>query len=267
MPYSMNTDLTLVVDIGNTNIVCAAYEQDELQKRYRIETDPNSTEDDLYSRLEAAISNYSLREFGYVAWGSVVPKMGETFKAMMRACSSAKIYEITGLSPLGLRYLIKDPALVGADLVGNAFAAWKKYQGATLVVDLGTATTIQLIDKDGLYAGVVIAPGLKTSANHLFEKAALLEKVVLQAPTQLLGNTTRDAVLSGIITGHALMLRGFIAEIKVNYAQYGPFKTILSGGLASVIAPMCSTDYVVDQNLTLDGFYLAMKSLIQNESK
>ncbi|MCB5251382.1 MAG: type III pantothenate kinase [Candidatus Cloacimonadaceae bacterium] len=267
MPNSANTDLTLVVDIGNSNMVCAVYEQDIQKNRYRIKTDPDSTVDDLYSSFEAAMSDYSLREFKYVALGSVVPKMGKIFKAMIQTRSSAKVYEITGLSPLGLRYLIKDPSLVGADLVGNAFAAWKKYHGSTLVVDLGTATTIQLIDKDGLYAGVVIAPGIMTAASHLFEKAALLSNVVLQAPSQLLGNTTRDALLSGIITGHALMLRGFISEIKVNYAQYGPFQTVLSGGLANVIAPMCSTDYIVDQNLTLDGFYLAMKSLIQNESK
>lgn len=266
MPYSVNTDPTLVVDIGNTNIVCAVYEQDKLTNRYRIEADPGSTVDDLNSQFKAAISKYSLKEFKYVALGTVVPKLGKTFKAMLQRYSSAKIYEINGLSPIGLRYLIKEPALVGADLVGNAYAAWKKYQTATLVVDLGTATTIQLIDRDGLYVGVVIAPGLKTAANHLFDKAALLYSVTLQAPKELLGNTTRDAMLSGIITGHALMLKGFIAEIKVNYAQYGPFQLILSGGLVDVIAPLCSMDYVVDQNLTLDGFYLAMKSLILSES-
>ena len=267
MPNSVNTDLALVVDIGNTNIVCAVYEQDKLKNRYRIETDPNSTVEDLYSHLKAAISDYSLKEFKSVALGSVVPKLGKTFKAMTDLYLSAKLYEINGLSPLGLRYLIKEPALVGADLVANAFAAWKKYQSSTLVVDLGTATTIQLIDKDGLYRGVVIAPGVKISANCLFEKAAMLNSVVLQPPKQLLGNTTRDALLSGIITGHALMLKGFITEITANYAQFGPFQVILSGGLANVIGPVCSIDYIVDQNLTLDGFYLAMKSLIQRESQ
>jgi len=85
-------------------------------------------------------------------------------------------------------------------------------------------------------------------------------------PKQLLGNCTKDALLSGIITGHALMLRGFISEIKVNYSQYAPFKVILTGGLASIIAPMCAADYVVDQNLTLEGLFLAMCTLIQNES-
>ena len=262
MPYSVNTDLTLVVDIGNTNIVCAVYEQDKLKNRSRIEADPNFTVEDLNRQFKAALSKYSLSEFKYVALGTVVPRLGSTFKAMMELHSKAKVYEINGLSPIGLRYLIKEPALVGPDLVGNAFAAWKKYKSSALVIDLGTATTIQLIDKDGLYVGVVIAPGIKTAADHLFEKAALLYSVVLQAPSQLLGNTTRDAMLSGIITGHALMLRGFIAEIKVNYAQYGPFQIILSGGLANVIAPMCSTDYVVDQNLSLDGFYLDRKSVV-----
>lgn len=267
MPNSVNTDLTLVVDIGNTNIVCAVYKQGKLKHRYRIETDPHSSVDDLKSHLEAAINEYSLAEFEYLALGSVVPKLGKTFKTMMELHSRAKIYEITGLSPIGLRYLIEEPALVGADLVANAFAAWKKYQSSTVVVDLGTATTIQLIDKDGLYAGVVIAPGLQISAENLFRKAALLDSVELKAPKHLLGNTTRDALLSGIVTGHALMLKGFVSQIRQSYAQYAPFQVILSGGLANLIGPLCSIDYIMDQDLTLDGFYLAMKSLIQGESK
>jgi type III pantothenate kinase len=266
MPSSVKTDPTLVVDIGNSNIVCAVFDQGKLKIRYRFETDSSRTAEDYYSQIQQKMRDHALAHFKYVAMGSVVPKLRETWRELILQHSEARIYDINGLSPLGLRYLIEDPSVVGPDLVANAFAAWKKYYGSTLVVDLGTATTIQLIDSDGLYAGVVIAPGVKTAASHLFEKAAMLQNVVLQAPKQLLGNCTKDALLSGIITGHALMLRGFISEIKVNYSQYAPFKVILTGGLASIIAPMCAADYVVDQNLTLEGLFLAMCTLIQNES-
>lgn len=266
MLNSAITGPALMVDIGNSNIVCAIFEQDNLKIRYRFETDATYSAEDYFSLFQQKVHHYAIAQFKYVAMCSVVPKVHDIWREMIMQHSEAKIYDINGLSKLGLRYLIKDPAEVGPDLVANAFGAWKKYSGSTLVVDLGTATTIQLIDSEGLYAGVIIAPGVKTAANHLFEKAAMLKNVVLKAPKQLLGNCTTDALLSGIITGHALMLRGFISEIKVNYSQYGPFKVILTGGLASIIAPMCAADYVVDQNLTLEGLYLAMNALIQNES-
>jgi len=223
--------------------------------------------EDYHSILRHKMQNYHLASFKYAVIGSVVPKLTEIFVELLSNFSSAKVYQINGLSDIGLRYLIEDRSSVGPDLVANAFGAWKKYHISTIIVDLGTATTIQLVDKDGLYAGVIIAPGVKTAASHLFEKAALLSDVELTAPKQLLGNSTQDALLSGIITGHAMMLRGFIAEIKVNYAKYAPFKVILTGGLANVIAPMCAADYVVDQNLTIDGLYMAMQTLVQKESE
>ena len=265
MLNSVNTDPTLVVDIGNTNILCAIVVQDEVISRFRFESNRNLSVEDYHSQLRQKMRGFPLAGFKYACIGSVVPLLTEIFIKLLQDYSRTKVFQINGLSDIGLRYLLEDPSVVGPDLVANAFAAWKKYETSTIVVDMGTATTIQLIDKDGLYAGVIIAPGIKTAASHLFDKAALLSNVELEAPKQLMGNSTKEALLSGILTGHAMMLRGFITEIKVNYPMYAPFKIILTGGLAPVIAPMCVADYVVDQNLTIDGLNLAMKTLIQKE--
>ncbi|MDD2596788.1 MAG: type III pantothenate kinase [Candidatus Cloacimonetes bacterium] len=264
MPFSAEKSHVLIVDIGNTNIVCAVFECGEAKDAFRLETDPDCSVESLHQQFLTALPRYC--SIPFVALGSVVPLMTGVLKQMFARYSPARLYEINGLSPLGLGYVIENPAVVGADLVANAFAAWQLYQGSSLVVDLGTATTIQLINASGLYAGVVIAPGMKTAAAHLFEKAAQLSEVNLEAPGSILGNNTHDAMLSGIVRGHALMIHAFIDQISEGYAQWAPYRVILTGGLAGVIQPLMPDDYIYDAQLTLKGFYLALMRLIEQEN-
>jgi len=264
MPFSAEKSPVLIVDIGNTNIVCAVFYSGEVKDLCRLETDPDCSVESLHQQFLTALPRYC--SIPFVALGSVVPLMTGVLKQMFARYSPARLYEINGLSPLGLGYVIENPAVVGADLVANAFAAWQLYQGSSLVVDLGTATTIQLINASGLYAGVVIAPGMKTAAAHLFEKAAQLSEVNLEAPGSILGNNTHDAMLSGIVRGHALMIHAFIDQISEGYAQWAPYRVILTGGLAGVIQPLMPDDYIYDAQLTLKGFYLALMRLIEQEN-
>ncbi len=261
MPFSVKFDPILIVDIGNTNIVCAKFEKGQPQELHRIQTDPACSVDDYHKIFLSALPEYC--NINYVAIGSVVPRVEELVSAMFAEYSRAQVFHITGVSPIGLKYLIKNPSVVGADLVANAFAAWKLYQKSTLVVDLGTATTIQLITDDGLYAGVVIIPGMKTSAANLFEHAALLSEVELRAPHCLIGNNTEDALLSGIVRGHALMIKAFVDQIEQQYSEYAPYSVILTGGLASVIQGILPDSYIIDKELTLKGLYLAAQSILE----
>jgi type III pantothenate kinase len=145
--------MVLIVDIGNTNIsVRLVFECGEAKDAFRLETDPDCSVESLHQQFLTALPRYC--SIPFVALGSVVPLMTGVLKQMFARYSPARLYEINGLSPLGLGYVIENPAVVGADLVANAFAAWQLYQGSSLVVDLGTATTIQLINASGLYAGV-----------------------------------------------------------------------------------------------------------------
>lgn len=264
MPFSVKYSPILIVDIGNTNIVCAVFANGEPEATYRFRTNALCSVGDYHDQFRAALPGYC--DFAYVALASVVPEVGKCIKVMFACHSSAEVYEINGLSELGLSYVTENPAQIGADLVANAFAAWKLYDTSTLVVDLGTATTIQLITKFGLYAGVAIAPGLKTAAAHLIEEAAQLSDVVLVAPDFVLGNNTQDAMLAGIVRGHALMIQAFVEEIRAEYAQYAPYQVILTGGLSSLVAKLLPSDYRVNAQLTLHGLYLALLHLAGQES-
>jgi type III pantothenate kinase len=255
-------DITLVVDIGNTNIVCAVFDGGKIVARCRILSAPLSSIETYYSQLGKLLPEYPLTLIKYVAIGSVVPALTPIWEALFARFSSARVFTINGLSPIGLAYQIKDTSSVGADLVANAYAAWKIYQEPAIVVDLGTATTIQLILPDGLYAGLVIAPGMKTAAAQLFANAAQLEAFPLEAPHETLGNGSQAALCSGIVLGHALMIVGFVAEISRDYPQFAPYKVILTGGLAAMIAPLCHPEFIVDSDLTLQGLHLATSYLI-----
>jgi type III pantothenate kinase len=263
MPFRAKYSPVLIVDIGNTNIVCAVFVNGEAQAMHRFVTNALRSVEDYHQEFLAAVPGYC--EFTFVAIGSVVPQVGHTIQAMFARYSTAKVFEVNGLSALGLGYITPNPALVGADLVANALAAWKLYKGSALVVDLGTATTIQLITEFGLYAGVIIAPGLKTAAANLFEKAALLSEIELAAPPSLLSNNTQDALLTGIVRGHALMIKAFIESIKSDQPQYAPYQVILSGGLAAMLKNLLPEEWIVDTQLTLKGLYLALVQLAEQE--
>lgn len=257
MPDSKIMEATLVVDIGNTNIVCAVFDRGEKIASSRILSIPPLSKEEYLSRLGILFPEYPFVLFKYIVVASVVPSITKVWQEISLDYPGQCFHFITGLSTLGLKYNITNRAIVGADLVANAFAAWKGYSGSSLVVDLGTATTIQLVTDQGLYAGVVIAPGMKTAASQLIQKAAQLEEFSLVAPDEVIGNNTIDALRSGIVLGHALMIQSFIAKISEEYPQYAPYTVILTGGLASTIAPLCPSDYILDSDLTINGLFLA----------
>lgn len=279
--------LVLVVDIGNTNTVCSIYRHGESIWSARLQSERERTSDEYYSRLSSLLCHipsagqintkesgsasadyrscaFSLSEINYVALGSVVPELSRIWRHLLQKYTSAKVFEINGLSPLDMHYKVGNPSALGADLVANGFAAWKKYRQSAIVIDLGTATTIQVISNSGVFEGAAIAPGLKTGATNLFAKAAQLFELEITPPTALLGTNTHDAVLSGIVYGHAFMLESFIYRLKEQYNHHAPLITILTGGMASLIMPYLPCVEYQDKNLTMDGFYLALTTLMQS---
>ena len=250
----------LVVDIGNTNIVCGVYKQDQLVWFARFQSSRNRTSDEYYSIVKPLLTDAQMQSIQYVALASVVPELSRLWMHLLQKYTSAEIIEINGNSPLGLKFHVSDPGFIGADLIANAFGVWKKYHCAAIVIDLGTATKVQVNSPDGMFEGTVIAPGIKAGASSLFEKAALLSEIELSSPSVILGTNTRDALLSGIVRGHALMLEAFIQEIKSSYAY--PLTTVITGGICDLIAPLVPSVDIVDKTLTLDGLYLALKLLL-----
>ncbi len=250
--------MTLVLDIGNTNIVCGIYKNDVLIWHVRFKTDRTRTSDEYFALLKSLNSNsIDFAQINRIAIASVVPDMTRMMQHLIDKYFVVKPVIIDGYSSLGLTYNVDDPGFIGADLIVNAYAAWKKYNTTCIIVDFGTATTIQLVSSEGKFMGAIIAPGIKTGSSELFDKAALLSEIELSTPLHTLGTNTHEALLSGIIKGHALMTDSFIRQLSLEYQELSPIKAIATGGISDLIVPLIPSIDVLDKTLTLDGLHLA----------
>lgn len=253
----------LVVDIGNTNIVCAVFQAGKILKQIRLNSDDALAVDAYYSLISRELADFSVSDISYIGIASVVPKISTIFTSMFEQYTKAQVFEIDALKELSLGYELEDRAAIGADLVANAIAAHRLYDKDCIVIDMGTSTTIQLVSKVGVYMGVIIAPGLKSSAESLVARAARLSLSDLSLPTVLLGKNTKDSMMSGIVGGHLRMIESTVWEICKEYYEQAPFKVILTGGLANLILPILPHGYIFEPALTLKGLYFAVMELIQ----
>jgi type III pantothenate kinase len=253
----MNKNYVLVIDIGNTHIVMGVYEESELIQSWRFQSDTLKTADEyfsLFKSLKESISQ-NIAHFHNCILASVVPELTRIFTHMINKYLLCKLLIINADTPLGLKYLVPDPSFIGADLLVNAYTAKEKYQTNCIICDFGTATTIQLVGKDGTFYGTVIAPGVMTSALTLFGKAALLSSIELETPKKTIGTNTRDALLSGIVMGHSFIIDGFIRKIRQEYSYLGEIRAIATGGISSLICEGCTEIDLIDKTLTLEGLF------------
>jgi len=248
-------NINMAVDVGNTHTVMGFFSATELLYSWRINTDKSRTEDEYFTIIKQLADNHELdfSEIIKAAVSSVVPEMTRIFSHLINKYVKCDVEIVTAYTDLGLRFPVDDPGFIGADLVVNAFSALQKYRTNCLICDFGTATTIQLIGKDGQFYGTVISPGVITSAKNLFESTALLSQVSLKKPEILLGTNTKDALLSGIVAGNSFMLDGFLKALKVKYKQLGEIKTIATGGISELICSDSDEVDIIDKTLTLDG--------------
>jgi len=251
----------LVVDIVNTNIVCGLYQGSELVRSARFHSSCDRTADEYYSLLVPSLFGAELMDLSAVIIASVVPELGRMWQHLFLRHFDLRATFVTAHSPLGLKYKVANPSFIGADLVVNAFAAWQKYQKPAIIIDLGTATTVQFVTASGVFEGTAIIPGMKTGARHLFEKAALLSDIEISSPPALMGTNTRDALLSGIVNSHAFLLETYIHKLKLQFFDHKGIITVLTGGMADLLKPLMPSVDIVDKTLTLEGLRLAWKKL------
>ncbi|MCD6176890.1 MAG: type III pantothenate kinase [Candidatus Cloacimonetes bacterium] len=251
-------NINMVIDIGNTHIVMGFYSNTEILYSWRLNTDKAKTEDEYFSIIKQLTDDRKLilSQINKVAISSVVPELTRIFFHLTKKYLKCDVEIVNAYSELGLKFPVEDPGFIGADLIVNAFAAMSKYNANCIICDFGTATTIQLVGKNGYFFGSIIAPGVITSAKNLFDSTALLSNIQLKKPEHLLGTTTTNALLSGIITGNSFMLDGFIKAIKKEYKYLCPIKTIATGGIAELICKDSKEIDIIDKNLTLGGLNL-----------
>ncbi len=248
--------MLLAVDVGNTQTVLGLFDDDVLVGHWRMSTDASLTADELRLRVSGLLmmDGHRWDDVDAVVLSSVVPRLTLAWEDLSRAANGRDPMVIgPGLkTSMPIRY--DNPHEVGADRVVNGVAAYHKFRDAVLVVDFGTATTIDVIAEDGGYVGGVIAPGVETSAEALFSKAARLSKVDLEPPAKVIGTNTRASVQSGLLLGEAAMIDGLVRKVWAELGRETP--VVATGGLAALMAPLCETISDVDEDLTLHGLRL-----------
>ena len=246
--------MVLMVDIGNTNIVLGAYDNDKLLFSARMETKVSKTDDEYSINLLNILHLYEInpRDFEGVAISSVVPRLTPVMKNAIKRVTGCEAISVSQDLDTGLKIKMKAPTTIGADRICGAVSAIKKYSVPCIIFDMGTATTICAIDREGNYLGGSIMPGVYTSLNALVSHTAQLPQVNLDKFSgEVIGSSTKEAMRSGIIIGTASMMDGMIERYKEKLGEN--LTVIATGGLARLITRYSKSKIVIDENLLLDG--------------
>ena len=244
--------MLLAIDIGNTNIVFAVYDGEALCGSWRSKTKPPRSPEDYKALIEEKTSGFNIKvsQITDTVISSVVPEVGTSLQNFCK--------DILGHTPIivtkdlvGLEIDIENPEEVGADRLVNALAVTHHYQAPAIVIDFGTATTFDVIDAKGRYAGGVIAPGVNLSVSALHQATAKLPQVDIKKPTQVIGKSTVSAMHSGIYWGYQGLIEGITQNIA-REMKVQPF-ILATGGLAPLFAEDTAVINQVDQELTLKG--------------
>ncbi len=248
--------MLLAVDAGNTHTVFGLFDAKRLHADWRIATRNEITADELGVLLLALLAKADIepaRVDGMIV-ASVVPDLNEVLEATGERYFDCKpLFVGPGLKS-GMSILYENPHEVGADRIVNAVAAQARYGAPVIVLDFGTATTFDVVGPKGEYLGGVIAPGLGASAEALFQKAARLHHVSIQAPTRVIGRHTEQSLQSGLYYGYAALVQGLVARIRAELGAEAP--VVATGGLAPVFEPELDFLEAVDLDLTLTGLRL-----------
>jgi type III pantothenate kinase len=248
--------MLLAVDIGNTNTVLGAWSSGVLVAHWRIATEHRRMPDEYAVLLSSLfqIDQVPVSEVDGAIICGVVPSVQEALRLAIKSFWGLDAVLVSADMDLGMEILYSPPEAVGADRIANAVAAVEKYSAPAIVVDFGTATTIDAISSEGAYVGGSIAPGLQISVDALYARTARLRPVPLDAPTCPIGTDTTSSLQSGIIYGYAGLVDGLVRRFQ---DVLGMNATVIgTGGLAPVVVPHARTVDQVDLDLTLLGLRL-----------
>lgn len=245
--------MILAIDMGNTNIVIGCVDDKKIHFIERISTDKSKT------ALEYAISFKTVLELYNVKSSEIEGAIISSVVPPLTNALSEAVYKIIGKKPkivgpglkTGLNIHMDNPKQVGSDLIVDAVAGIAQYGAPLIIIDMGTATTMSVVNKNKDYIGGVIMPGLRLSMDALASGAAQLFKVSLEEPKQVIGKNTSDCMKSGIVMGNAACIDGMIDRIEEELGYSA--KVIATGGLANVVIPLCKHDIIIDDTLLLEG--------------
>ncbi len=244
------------IDIGNTQTVVGVHQNGTWQPVWRIQTNARCTEDELAATLLtlADHAGIELRARG-VAIASVVPPVDESWTLFCQNYFGFRPFFLRNGDQVGLPVIYDPPHAVGADRIANALAALALKSAPVVVVDFGTATTFDCVNRDGAYQGGAIMPGLLVSLASLVEKTAKLPAIAIEAPERAVGRHTVESLQSGVVLGYADAVDGLARRIRAELGDETSF--LCTGGLGSKLSKLCREIGEYDPNLTLEGLRIA----------
>ena len=255
--------MLLAVDIGNTNITVGLYCEDKLIFVSRLATDRLRMPDQYAAELSAIFNLHDIdtSDFEGAIICSVVPELTYTVKDAITFITKKTPLVVGPGVKTGLNIKIDNPAQLGADLVAGAVGAIAKYPLPCLLLDMGTATKISVIDSSGNYRGCTISPGVKLSLNALSAGASQLSSIALDAPPSAIGTNTITSMQAGIVLGNAAMIEGLCKKIEASLGEKTA-SVVATGGIAADIVRYCDMDITLDPDIILDGL-----KVIYNKNK
>lgn len=245
--------MVLAVDIGNTNIVLGCFGENKILFRERVSTSQTATDLEYAVMIKNALdmNGLSATDIDGAVMSSVVPSVTNTVrKAVNKLCGVSTLVVGPGVKT-GLHIKIDNPAQLGSDLVVDAVAGINSYPLPLIIIDMGTATTFSVIDRNKNYVGSLITTGMAVSTDALISRTAQLPRISFDAPKKLIGTNTVDAMKSGIMSFNAAGIDGVVDRIE---GELGEKCTVVAtGGLSVLVAPLCKREIILDDDLLLKG--------------
>ncbi len=251
--------MLLAIDVGNTNIVFGIYSNDELIFDWRTSSDKRKTSDEygLIFKDFFEFAKLDIDGLEDVIIASVVPNLMHTISAACLRYLRKKPIIVSHDIDIGIKNLYRNPSEVGADRLVTSAAAYYKYGGPTIIIDIGTAITLDFINEQGDYVGGIIAPGIEIAADALFDKTAKLPKIDIAIPKDVIGKSTRESMQSGLVFGFIGLIDSLIELVleSENLTEKDT-KIIGTGGFAALISSNSKYIQLVDKMLTMEGLKL-----------
>ncbi len=245
--------MILAIDIGNTNIVIGCFDDNKIIFRERLSTNHTATVLEYVVTIKTAfeMNDIQKEDITGAIISSVVPAVTNTVKTAVEKYLNINSLIIGPGIKTGLSIMIDNPSQLGSDLVVDAVAGISEYPTPLIIIDMGTATTVSVIDKNKQYIGGMIIPGLAVSHDALISRTSQLSKIAFETPKKVIGSNTVDCIKSGLLYGNAGMLDGLIERINDELKE--KCTVVATGGLSTVIAPLCKHDIIIDEDLLLKG--------------
>ncbi len=248
--------MILAIDVGNTNIVLGCIENGQILHVLRVHTDLQATASEYAISLKQLLSFYEVDAAGFegVILSSVVPSVTEARRTAVRELTGRECLVVGPGMKTGLNVRVDDPGTVAGDLIVGSVAAVACYGAPALVVDMGTATTMIVIDRDGCFRGGAILPGIKLGYRALASGTSLLPDIAISAPKKAIATNTVDCMRSGAVFGTAATIDGLAARMEEELGY--PLRVVATGGLASAVTPYCKREVLCDDELLLRGLWV-----------